>query len=173
MKALSAAFIFLCLLIEGRSVQLTRLSDLLLDGKSGAPNPTLPNRSRGPSSLLYILYLVSFPGVKRPMRSVNNKLYSSSGSSWQAIGRNLTLCLQTERYIELLEQALNIHSNAPNMYKQTVSCFCNSTNVLLCCRKNQNSDFPKHFVITKAAVTCSETCKYLHSILRYSFDLDL
>jgi hypothetical protein len=59
-----------------------------------------PDRPWGPPSLLYNLYRVSFPGVKRPGRGVDHPppssarvkervelyLYSPSGPSWPVIG---------------------------------------------------------------------------------------
>ena len=65
------------------------------------PHPS--SRPRGPPSLLYNGYWVSFPGVKRPGRGANHAsssraevkervelcLYSPSGSSWRALGWNL------------------------------------------------------------------------------------
>ena len=60
-----------------------------------------PDRSCGPPSLLYSGYRYSFPGVKWPGRGVDHSysssaevkerielyLYSTSGSSWPALGR--------------------------------------------------------------------------------------
>jgi hypothetical protein len=62
-----------------------------------------PDRPWGPPSLLYYGYRVSFPGVKRPGRTVDHPpsssarvkervelyLYSPSGPSWPVIGRPL------------------------------------------------------------------------------------
>jgi len=63
-----------------------------------------PDRPWGPPSLLYNGYRVSFPGVRRPRRGVNQPplssadvkekvelyLYSSSGPSWSVQGWNFT-----------------------------------------------------------------------------------
>jgi hypothetical protein len=63
-----------------------------------------PDRSCGPPGLLYSGYRYSFPGVKWPGRGVDRSysssaevkerielyLYSTSGSSWPALGRTLT-----------------------------------------------------------------------------------
>jgi hypothetical protein len=67
---------------------------------------TRPDRPWGPPGLLYNGYRVSFPGVKRPGRGVDQPpsssarvnervevyLYSLSGPSWPVLGRTLPLC---------------------------------------------------------------------------------
>ena len=61
---------------------------------------TSPDRPWGPTSLVYNVYLVTFPGVKQAGRGVNHPpspsaevkervelyLYSPSGSSWPILG---------------------------------------------------------------------------------------
>ena len=58
--------------------RLSRYSDSLLAGRLGGRIPvgienfrTRPDQPWGPTSILYIRYRVSFPGVKRPGRGVN------------------------------------------------------------------------------------------------------
>jgi hypothetical protein len=64
-----------------------------------------PDRPWGPRSLLYNVYRVSFPGIKRPGRGVDHPtpssarvkervqlyLYSPSEASWPVLGRTLPL----------------------------------------------------------------------------------
>ena len=97
------------------SVWRSRYSDSLRTGRSVDRIPviafrTYPDRLRGPTSLLYSGYRVSFPGVKRPGRGVNHPphlvcrgsrkrvvLYSflPKRSSRPIIGWNLHFTLET------------------------------------------------------------------------------
>jgi hypothetical protein len=98
--------------------QCSRYSNSLLAGRSGDRIPvgarfsaSVPDRSCGPSSILYNGYWISFSRVKRPGRDVNHRatssaevkervelyIYSPSGPSWPLLGRNLSFLFNTPR----------------------------------------------------------------------------
>jgi hypothetical protein len=83
-----------------------------------------PDRPRGPPSLLYNGYRVSFPGVKRPGREAHHPpsssakvkervelyLYSPSGPSWTVLGRTLPLPLHEINSLKVMAVCCKNHT---------------------------------------------------------------
>jgi hypothetical protein len=106
-----------------------------IESRRGRDFRTSPDWPWGPSSLLYNVYRVSLPGVKRPGCGVNHRppssaeirervelyLYSTSGPSWPVLGRTLPFRDKNSSSVyKQLQEGVKFHASAVLARRKTL-----------------------------------------------------